>query len=318
MSKNILIVDDSPAIRDMIKKTVDGQPLFNKCYEAKDGVEALNILLNNKIDFVICDIMMPNMDGFKFLSMLRGNEDFNNIAVIMLTSKGDTASKIKGLNIGANDYVTKPFEPAELLARIKVLLRMQELQEELTRKNVQLNEINKELNILANTDGLTKIYNHRYFHENLSMEIQRAIRYKIPLSCVMIDIDNFKEVNDIYGHQQGDTTLRELAKTLKNGLRKHDFLARYGGEEFIVYLPHIDKENAYRYAERTRKKVEAFNFTIQSGSSKLAESLKITISLGVATFPDENLKGKDDLLRGADMALYEAKRNGKNCVKVFS
>ena len=222
----------------------------------------------------------------------------------MLTSQAEPADKVKGLQMGAFDYVTKPFDEGELLARVDIQLQLKELREALQEKNRQLQE-------MANRDGLTGLYNHRYFHEQLSKDFLRARRYHESLSCVLLDIDHFKKFNDTYGHQTGDVVLTNLGHVIEDSIRDSDFAARYGGEEFALILYHADGSEAVYVAERLRRMVEDY-WVHDKGNV-----LHITISIGVATFPHKAIHDSKELVECADKALYNAKENGRNRVETF-
>lgn len=222
----------------------------------------------------------------------------------MVTSKAEAADKVKGLEMGALDYVTKPFDEGELVARVNIHLRLRELYEAVQEQNRQLQE-------MANRDGLTGLYNHRYFHEKLSQDFLRAKRYHEYLSCILFDIDHFKKFNDTYGHQTGDVVLRALASVIERSTRESDVAARYGGEEFAIVLYHTDRRAAYEAAERLRQAVES-NEVEDNGNV-----LRVTISLGIATFPHEKIHDSKELIEYADQALYKAKENGRNRVEAF-
>jgi len=303
MPKSVLIIDDDPRVRTEVKQVLNQASLFDIYHEADDGIDGFKILLNRDVDLILCDLMMPGMDGFKFLSMKKARPEFNDIPVIMLTGAEDVKLKIKGLEQGASDYVTKPFDPGELIARVKVHYKIRTLQEELKATNRRLEE-------LSNTDGLTKLYNRRYFMELLELEFQRAQRYQAKFSFVMIDIDNFKNFNDSYGHLMGDSILYEIAQILQENLRVNDVVGRYGGEEFALFMPETDLKGALVVAERYRKRIE--DFVLVESERKL----KVTISLGAAAYPNPQIGTVDDLIRLADNALYKAKRNGRNRVEV--
>ena len=181
--------------------------LCDRILQAGDGIEAFKLLLGTPVDLILCDLEMPRIDGFKLLGMIAGNEKLRDIPVIMLTGHGDRELKIKLLGQGASDYVTKPFDAGELIARVKVQLKIKSLQDELKKSNERLKQ-------LSNTDPLTLIYNRRYMMNMLEKEMQRAERKGSHLSLVMIDIDHFKHVNDKYGHQGGDQVLVALAELL--------------------------------------------------------------------------------------------------------
>ncbi len=303
MKNAVLIIDDDDKIRREVKSRLLEARLFDKYYEAADGIDGFKILLNKSVDLVLCDVVMPGIDGFKFLSMKTARGEFDDVPVIMLTGEDDVKLKIKALEQGASDYITKPFNPGELVARVRVHHDIKRLQEELRISNRRLEE-------LSNTDDLTKLYNRRYFMELMELEFQRSQRYESSLSFVMIDIDNFKNFNDTYGHLLGDRILYEVAQLLRETLRVHDIVGRYGGEEFGMLMPETDGSGALVVAERYRKSVE--EFVLFEGDKEL----RITISLGVAGYPHPEIKTVDDLIRLADNALYKAKANGRNRVEV--
>jgi len=305
MATNILIVDDSKGLRAQIVKALKGAGLFDSYYEAADGIEGLKALATHPIDFVICDLMMPNMDGFQFLEAARKHEAFGHIPVIFLSARGESAMKIKGLEIGAYDYMTKPFDNGELIARIMVQLNIKKLQDEL-RKN---NELLKEISI---TDHLTHLYNRRYMMDELVIEFHRSQRKKGELCLVLIDVDHFKLVNDTYGHQNGDMVLTAIAETLRGELRRYDLAARYGGEEFAMILPDTSLQEGYAVAERLRQGVLEITFP-----SPL-NSLAVTISQGIAALPSPLINSVDALIKAADDALYLAKQNGRNRIDTMA
>lgn len=305
MATSILIIDDSNQVRAQIVKTLQRASLFDNYLEAADGIEAFKLVLNTPVDLILCDLEMPRMDGFKFISMLQTRDELKDIPVIMLTGREDRDLKIKGLEEGACDYVTKPFDAGELVARVKVQLKIKSLQDELKRSNELLKQ-------LSNTDPLTHLNNRRYLMEALDREYQRAARKESNLSLVMIDIDHFKKVNDNYGHQEGDNVLVAVASLLKRMVRSYDVAARYGGEEFVVLLSETALPQAMLFAERCRCATQEIAFT-----GKMS-GLTITVSLGVATFPSAKVDCVDSLFRQADEALYKAKQGGRNKVEAMS
>jgi diguanylate cyclase (GGDEF)-like protein len=235
--------------------------------------------------------------------MLQSRDDLKGKPVIMLTSHRDTNTKVRGLELGASDYITKPFEPAEMVARLRVHLQIKELQDELRRSNQLLLE-------LAQTDPLTRLCNRRHFDDKLEVEINRCYRGGKPIALIMADIDHFKRINDHYGHQAGDDSLVRVADLLLEELRTYDLAARYGGEEFCLILPETDLKAAVEVAERIRHKTESIKFDAPM------EQEKLTISFGVAAF--ENRRGTvDELIRLADEALYLAKNTGRNRVQTM-
>jgi len=258
---------------------------------------------------LISDVVMSPLDGYKLTATVKRQPRYKSLPVILLTSETDPGNKVKGLDLGANDYVTKPFDPSELVARVKNLLRIKELQQEVEEKNAQLAELNRQLEALAITDELTGLFNRRHFMERLREEFARSKRYQMDLACVMFDIDNFKKINDQWGHQTGDKVLKELGALLKRSHRTHDLAARYGGEEFILILCQTDHRGAMQFGEQLRKNVQDHPFSSVSG-----QPFPVTISIGVGSFPAPDVTQPDDLVRVADGALYQAKRTGKNRV----
>lgn len=303
MSHYVLIIDDSESVRVQIAQELQKAALFERIYQAGDGIEALKLLLETPIDLILCDLEMPRIDGFKLLGMIAANEQLRHIPVIMLTGHGDRELKVKLLGHGASDYVTKPFDSGELIARVKVQLKIKSLQDELKKMNEQLM-------LLSNTDPLTQVYNRRYLMDMLGKEMLRAERKGSHLSILMIDIDHFKQVNDRYGHQAGDQALISLANLSQQGLRSYDFVARYGGEEFVLTLPETAHDDALLIAERLRSNIQSHAY---SGALK---GLATTASLGVATYPTDFISTVADLIREADEAMYRAKAAGRN--RVFS
>ena len=253
--RRILIVDDSNAVRVALREALLGLPAVGVIFEAVDGIEALALLARTPVDLILTDITMPRLDGFKFLSAVRNNPRLNDVMVIMLSALGESVDKVRGLTLGANDYVTKPFERAELLARVTVMLKMKELREELQRKAAALECANLELERLANQDGLTGLHNRRSFFNRLEVEFHRSRRLGSPLALLMLDIDHFKNFNDSHGHQAGDEALRAVGAALLGGIRSYDCAGRYGGEEFICFLPETAPAAALLVAERLRQRV---------------------------------------------------------------
>ena len=298
----ILIVDDSRLIAHVAKTMLTKRG--HEIILAQDGKAGLEAAKSEKPDIILLDVIMPIMDGYEVCEHLKEDDSTKEIPIIMVTSQAEAADKVKGLELGALDYVTKPFDEAELIARVNIHLRLRELYEAVQEQNRQLQK-------MANRDGLTGLYNHRYFHEQLSQDFLRAKRYNENLSCVLFDIDFFKKFNDTYGHQTGDIVLKALASVVQRATRESDLSARYGGEEFALILYHTDGPAAYEMAERLRTMVESHE--VQDNGNVL----RVTISLGVATFPHERIHDSKELVDFADQALYKAKDNGRNRVEVF-
>ena len=299
---NILVVDDSDQMRSIVTSTLKRSGFVMNCYEAKTGLEAMRVLLEKQVDLVICDVMMPELDGCKFLALKAQQLKLNDVPVIMLTSQEDLALKIKALEEGASDYIMKPFEEGELLARAKVQLKLKFLQDQLKKKNAELHQ-------LAGIDSLTGFANRHRFMESFERELFRSKRHKMDLSFVIIDIDFFKQVNDRFGHLIGDAVLIQIGKMIAQRVRLSDLIGRYGGDELILLLPQTHITGALSLTEEIRKQIEAAEFT---GSSQM---LKLTVSAGVGNFPQLSQTTVDELVQKADEALYRAKAYGRNRIE---
>jgi diguanylate cyclase (GGDEF)-like protein len=296
----IAIVDDDAAIRRLVRFYLKGAGY--QTLECTTGVEARDALKNEPWDLVILDRRLPDMDGVVLAQELRALSDFRTRYIIMLTGEDEQEDKVQGLTLGADDYITKPFQYAELLARIRAGKRIVDLQKELL-------ETNKRLELLSITDGLTKLHNHRYFQDELARAFEESQRYQRPLSLAMIDIDFFKKFNDTYGHAVGDDVLKRAAELYRSSVRSTDLVARYGGEEFAVMMPETALEDAIAFAEKIRSMIETTPLETQAGA------LNVTVSLGVASVPQSRIRSAKELIVAADKALYRAKRNGRNQVQ---
>ncbi|MFA4827806.1 MAG: diguanylate cyclase [Thermodesulfovibrionales bacterium] len=299
----ILLVEDSKAqaglIRDFLEKTG---------YEviwAENGKSAIKIAKSKGIDIILLDLVLPDISGNEVCRWLKLNEDTKGLPIIMLTVKDGLTDKVAGLEAGADDYVPKPYNEIELNARIYASLRTKALQDELRQKNHQLEDLLRQVEIMAITDQLTGIYNRRRLETVLEEEFRRTIRYKSPLACLMIDIDHFKRINDRFGHHTGDMVIKETAQIITECARDIDTVARWGGEEFLALFPQTKKEDALQPAVRIIKKVSEHKF------SEISDE-QITISIGIASAPDPSIDTEEKLIHASDMALYEAKKKGRN------
>ncbi len=299
----VLVIDDSRLVTEFAKSILR-KTGGHEVLTALDGPSGIETAKAEKPWVILLDVVMPGIDGYETCSRLKNDDSTKDISIIMLTSKGEPADKVKGLAAGAVDYVTKPFDAGELIARVNIQVKLQELYETLQYRNRQLEE-------LAICDGLTALYNHRHFQEQLTVEVEKSKRYGEPLACIILDIDHFKQFNDSYGHLAGDAILCEMGKLLKQQIRSCDVAARYGGEEFALLLPKCDRLLAQSCAERIRKAVEDNDFRFKD------VAFRVTISVGVASFPDDCISSPRELAGAADKALYEAKRGGRNRVAVF-
>ena len=303
MSFQILVVEDYQETRELITEVLHHNPEY-KVVAVENGELALRMFSEREFDLVISDIKMPGMDGLELLTNIQQRNP--DMPVILVTGFGDDYGA-KGLEMGAEDCIFKPFNTNELMLRVARVLKYSKLR--------QLKDLlmlkNEELRKMAITDGLSQIYNRRYFLELLEREFPRAQRYKLNLACIMIDIDHFKAVNDQFGHLQGDFVIQRLGAIIKEEIREIDIPARYGGEEFIVLLPETDDRGTVSVAERLRKRTEDENFT-RNEAIRQTQELHITISLGVAVFPSKDIIHPNDLIKVADDALYQAKNEGRN------
>lgn len=303
-----LVVDDSPVIRDRVASVLKAHRLFERVDEAADGAQALARLEQAPpVDLVLCDVVMRGVDGFKFLAAVRARPEWADIPVILLSGLDDPTETVRGLDLGASDYLRKPFDPRELLARVRVQLKLKALQMELRLANARLEA-------LATTDGLTGLLNRRAFMERVEQEWDRGARYSRPFAFVMVDLDRFKAVNDVHGHQAGDVVLRIAAARLKGGIRPSDFIGRYGGEEFVVLLAETTLAGAVAAAERLRQVLSQQPFDVGGGVAPLP----VTASFGVSSTSDPAVMSVADLIAAADQALYRAKAGGRNRVVAAS
>ncbi|RKY92859.1 diguanylate cyclase response regulator [candidate division KSB1 bacterium] len=303
----ILVVDDIAINLELQKAylTAAGYEVI----EAKSGQEALQKVRDEKPDLILLDVMMPKMSGYEVCKILKNDPETQFIPIIMVTALTSVEDKIRGIEAGADDFISRPFNKTELMARVKSLLRIKFLQDQLHQRMQELSEARERLQQLAITDGLTGLFNYRYFREQLEHEINRAERHNLDVSLVMMDIDFFKYYNDRNGHLAGDEVLKHIANILCSNVRKIDIAARYGGEEFALILPETDKNSAVIVAEKIRKLIEDDPIPHEERQP----NGKLTISMGVSNFPDDSRTAKG-LIEIADRRLYNAKQAGRNVV----
>jgi diguanylate cyclase (GGDEF)-like protein len=315
----VLIVDDDRAIVQLVREGL--QPQGYRFIEASDGSEALTAIRKFQPDLIVMDVEMPGMGGVDVCRIVKANQgtSFAFTPVILMTA-GRSSGKVEGLELGADDYLVKPFDMHELSARVKSMLRLKALQDTLIEKNKELDRINKELEEkrlaleqLSRLDGLTGLINRRHFEERLAGEWARSVRYRSPLSCLLLDIDHFKRVNDTWGHPFGDLVLKEVSGITRQVLRDVDVIARYGGEEMVALLPETSADEALRAAERVRSGVAAMRLVCQTVEPP--QVVSCTASIGVATAPSRSVTSPQHLIQLADECLYEAKQGGRNRVR---
>ena len=294
LRRKILIVDDVPA---NIKLLGEALRADHDIFIATSGEKALEIAFNQLPDLVLLDVMMPEMDGYEVCRRLKEDDRTKDIPVIFITAKDQSEDELRGLKLGAVDYVTKPFYLPIAKARVSTQLRLKGKEELLER--------------LANLDGLTEIPNRRSFDEYLDQEWRRAKRNETQLAVILMDIDHFKKYNDNYGHGAGDTCLRQVAQALRGALyRAGDMVARYGGEEFVAVLPETNLEAAAAVAEKMREAIAALS--IPHLFSEVGDI--VSLSLGVADAVPWEGSSPEELLLAVDKNLYRAKESGRNRV----
>ena len=297
---HILVVEDEKSIRDVIQETLSNEGYL--CASTEDGEKALKVLVKHDADVVITDIMMPNLDGLELTKIVK--EKYNSDVIIMTGFVKDYSYE-NIIEIGASDFIQKPVSMNELVIRVKRVLRERALLAERTQAEEALRKSEKRYQELSITDGLTKLYNSRHFYNQLESEIERTNRYNHSLTLLILDIDDFKQYNDSFGHLEGDKILTRLAEFIFKSIRCTDSAYRYGGDEFAVILPETKKEQGFIVAERIRTYLQNEEFSPITG-----EKIHISVSTGIAQFiTHESLK---DFIRRADESMYKAKNMGKN------
>lgn len=299
----LLLVEDEPTQRLLLQRV-----LLRAGYEVEtacDGEEALRKLSQSAFQMLLTDWDMPGMDGIKLCGRARAAGLAGYLYILLLTSHGSTAEVVAGLEAGADDFVRKPAEEAELLARLSAGRRIVQLEQ-------SLREANERIHLLSITDALVGTFNRRYLTEQLCREVDRAWRYGRPLAVSLADIDHFKRVNDLHGHHVGDEVLRGVASLTTGSLRpSSDWVARFGGEEFVIVLPETDRAAAVSVSEKIRRLLESTTLTTSAGD------LRVTASFGTAELGEaagSAREAAESLLRVADASLYASKHGGRNRV----
>ena len=273
---------------------------------AANGLEALKVFKERFFPIILTDWGMPGMDGLELCRAIRENPTEGYVFIFLITARDSKKDIIVGLEAGADDYLTKPFDRSELIARLKTALRVLDLEK-------SLKDAYEKIRVLSITDKLTGCFNRTYMDEYLAKEVTRATRYHRPVSLIMADIDHFKRVNDTYGHQAGDLILINFVSSVRKGLRKNvDWIARYGGEEFLMVLPETDLKSAVLTAERLREIVS------KSVTEYGKHVISITASFGVAGYEPSSKNPEipyEAIINRADSALYQAKNEGRNRVE---
>lgn len=296
----VLIVDDSLLICKQIRQALKELPVF--ICEAHDGQEAVEVMQQYQPDLVLLDVVLPDIEGYELFGKLKA-VDQNDASILFLTSKDKDDDVVRGFSKGACDYVKKPFAQKELQFRINAHLQMKRQKDELNRQNKELISNMEKLNYMAFRDGLTGLYNRRYVVGDLMEDMKTHKKDDVCNVMILADIDDFKKVNDTYGHDAGDMALVCVANILAQVCRKHQVI-RWGGEEFLVVLFEVTREEAFCISERIRKEIEGF--PIFHGEKVFS----CTITLGLHVFREE--LGIEENVNCADQALYKGKRDGKN------
>src|SRR5574342_861296 len=290
----VLIIEDHPDQRDLLAIVLQREGY--QVVTAANGVEALDQLERDNFQIVLSDIMMPKMDGFELIKNIRSNPALKAIYVILITARIQEGDRVRGLDLGADDYITKPFSFSELLARVRVGSRVVQYQQHLEYQ--------------THIDPLTGLFNRRAFEKKMDEEFERAKRYHHPLSLLILDIDNFKLINDTYGHHGGDAVLIKISELLRDKTRQSDFPSRYGGEEFVLVLPETEQDRAFQVATKIHDEIKSFTF----GTS--TQPFGLTVSIGLSSTSTRDYTDWRQMLNDADQALYVAKNSGKDRVEV--
>lgn len=296
--RRILVVDDDPDSLEIIAEALRWEGY--QVHKSLSGKEAIETIQTWKPHLVILDVNMPGMNGTETLQDLRKHEQY--VSVMFISGSTETEAIVAGLDAGADDYIPKPFDPLELLARVRTQLRIKDLNDQLRAANQRLKE-------LSETDDLTGLFNMRSLYQRLDHELERGRRFRRSVCVVMMDMDKFKSVNDGHDHLFGSFVLSEVGAIIRQNIRNIDIGARYGGDEFLIVLTETNKEGAYTFCERLRKSIASKLFKNDK------DEIQLTASIGFAiTSPEQTIDGRS-LVRAADAALYEAKRAGRNCVR---
>lgn len=313
----IVIADDDRLARELLASILRGAGHVVEALD--DGQDAVDRVAQGGVDLVLLDVVMPRLSGLEACRILKGITLDGFLPVVLVTVRTDTASRVEGLRIGADDYVSKPYEEAELLARVASMLRIKRLHDQVVTQKARFER-------LSIHDELTGLYNYRYLNSRLTEEFKRAERYHEPFACLLIDIDQLRAVNEVSGRGAGDATILRVADGIRRCVRDVDVVARYGGDEFLVVLPSTHFAGSVVVAERIwrecsgRTSATETDDTVPPSTADLpwAEGPRdLKVSVGVALYPSRDVRSKDALLRAADSALVQAKREGGHRICVF-
>jgi diguanylate cyclase (GGDEF)-like protein len=304
----ILVVEDNHNLNDILVKIVRSEGYeTSSVFNGRDAISALKD--DGPFDLVLLDIMLPDpeagssegLDGLEVCRIIKEDTELSDTLIFLVTVKDQPEDIMRGIDAGADDYITKPFNTTLLLAKIKAMLRIRKLSSELKDKNRLLKE-------MAITDGLTGIPNYRFFMDKLEEEVKRHRRYSTPYTLLLMDLDNFKEINDTLGHRHGDFVLKAVGDRLSKGLRNTDFLARYGGDEFALLLTQTDNEGGHSVAQQILARFE------EPVTAQDKEHI-IRLSIGMVASHGEEPLTADEMIIAADRALYRAKESGGHVIR---
>lgn len=341
---NLLLVDDNLEHLDLMYEILKDEDRY-RLFKASSGEEALRIIEAQDIQVVFLDVLMPGMDGYEVCKQIRLRYALRPIQVVLISGLNQRGDLEELLRIGADDFISKPITPLELQARVKASvirlqnhtqhfqasggkpgesgdgrrgrlstllaenLHLRQEYQKVRRINEELERSCQELEMLASLDPLSGLLNRRTLFQRIEIEIERSLRLNLPLTGIMINIDHFKKVNDNFGHQCGDSVIRDIGGRLTKSLRKYDYAGRYGGEEFFVLFSNTTAELARAIADRFRREIEEIGFTCGE------ESFHLTVSIGIAQyFPGEN---PDRWISRADAGMYRAKQRGRNQIETI-
>ena len=313
--KEILIVDDTPNNLRLLSSILTEQGY--KVRLAPNGSLALTSIRKKAPDLILLDVLMPEINGYEICQQLKADDQYKDIPVLFISALQDAPDITQAFQAGGVDYITKPFNENEVIARVKAHIDLKSSRDELLKTTKELEATNnellqaqKELIQLATTDPLTGLYNRRRSMEAMQEQKARFERNQQPFSFVIADIDDFKAINDNYGHQCGDFILKEISRELTELLRSQDSLGRWGGEEFNILLPETDKQGASIIIEKLRAHISGQKFIYEN------DTINVSMTFGISEYSSPDLS-IDELIRRADVALYDGKEKGKDCVVVF-
>lgn len=302
-NQTILIIDDSPMICKVVETAFADEPI--EVVSAFTAEAATLLLRHKEFDLILLDVVLPDTNGYDYCQNLKQQEHTKDIPVLFLTSKTDVKGIERGFSSGGSDYIGKPFGTIELKARVKAHLQIKKNNDLLKQMNLFLQESLKENQRIAITDPLTGLFNRNYFNKQLQSQIKLSQAQQVPLSLLFCDLDDFKTINDVYGHSTGDYVLARVAQAMNEIVPANAKISRWGGEEFAILLSNTTLNEAYAIAEEVRKEIYSHHFINQDPTQKL--------TITIAAIEYNNSYSIDENMNLVDHALYQGKENGKNC-----